>query len=266
MYSQDELFALAFAGFAALHSWGTFIAQAVAIRPYRYQNSVRFPLYCGILLSGTVLYYVISFWSSHDVRDSQLYTFFYLILGAGWLGFARYAMAYLGLCPRYDVLERNNPAAGWACGGALVGIMLCFAGGNIGDGPGWWVVIYCAALSTGTAAVAWIILDSITRAADNISVERDVATGLRAAGFWIAAGVILGRAVAGDWISLQQANIDFIKIGWPMLILLVGATALERPLRPGGNFEQTSVLLKGVAPGAFYVFCAILYVASISRP
>jgi len=266
MYSQDELFALFISGSIALFSWGRFLMQVILIRPYRYQPVIRLPWYTSVILSGVVLFYILNQWSSHDVRDSQQYTFFYFVLGAGWLGLGCYVLSYLSLCFRDDLLERNNAASGWACGGALLGIMLCFAGGNVGDGPGWWVVIYCAVLATGTAALAWIILDALTNAADNISIERDVATGMRIGGFWIATGLILGRAVAGNWVSYDAANKDFFLLGWPLLLLLTIATLVELPLRPGGAYEKTSVFLKGAVPAVAYVLGAVLYMVSLGKP
>jgi uncharacterized membrane protein YjfL (UPF0719 family) len=266
MYSGDEIVALIIAGMIALHSWGQFLMQVTLIRPYRYQPAARFPLYVAVGLSGVALFYILNQWSSHDVRDSGQYTFFYLVLGAGWLGLGRYVMNYLNLCLRDDLLERNNAASGWACGGALLGIMLCFAGGNVGDGPGWWVVIYCAVLATGTAAVAWIILDVLTGASDTISIDRDVAAGIRIGGFWIAGGLILGRAVAGNWISFDAANKDFLVLGWPFLLLLAIATLVELPFRPGGSYEKTSLFIKGVLPAAIYVFGASLVVVGLGKP
>ena len=35
--------------------------------------------------------------------------------------------------------------------GALVGVTFCYAGGNIGDGPGWWVVVFSAGAGDGDA-------------------------------------------------------------------------------------------------------------------
>jgi hypothetical protein len=40
-------------------------------------------------------------------------------------------------------LEHGNPAAG-----AILGLTLAFARGNIGNGPGWWVVVFSAGMST----------------------------------------------------------------------------------------------------------------------
>jgi len=266
MYSQDELIALIFSGMIAFQSWGRFLTQVAGIRPYRYAPVVRFPLYAALVLSGAALYTVISQWSSHDVRDSRQYTFFYLVLGAGWLGLGPAFLRYLNLYLRDDLLERNNVASGWAGGGALLGLTLCFAGGNVGDGPGWWVVIYCAALATGTAALGWILLDALTKVSDNISIERDVSAGIRAGGFWIAAGLVLGRAVAGDWVSFGAANMDFVRLGWPFLLLVAVAMLVELPLRPGGAYEKTSAFLKGMMPAAGYILGASFYVIALGKP
>ena len=266
MYSIDEFIALVFSGMVAVQSWGRFLTQVMAIRPYRYEPVIRYPIYAALFLSGAALYTVISQWSSHDVQDSLHYRFFYLVLGAGWLGLGRLLLSYLNLYLRDDLLERNNAASGWACGGALLGLTLCFAGGNVGAGPGWWVVVYCAALATAAAALGWIVLDALTRASDNISIERDVSTGMRISGFWIAAGLILGRCVAGDWISFDATNKDFVWFGSPFLILLAVAILVELRLRPGNLDKKTSILLKGVTPAAAYILGALLYVIQLGVP
>ena len=70
----------------------------------------------------------------------------------------------------------------------------CFAGGNVGDGPGWWVVVFCAALSTGALFLLWGALQAATDLADSIVIERDGASAVRLAGFLVACGLVLGRS------------------------------------------------------------------------
>ena len=71
------------------------------------------------------------------------------------MGLGITALALCDLSARDDVVERSNRAAIPAIAGGLLAITLCFAGGNIGDGPGWWVVMFCGVLSTGTLLLAW---------------------------------------------------------------------------------------------------------------
>ena len=253
MYSEDEILALMIALMCTLVGWCPFFWQAVWIRGERHPTGVRLPLFLGLAAAGGLLYVVLTRWSAHDVRDSTPYLGFYAVLGAGWLGLVRPILDYLDLRLRDDVLERGNPASSWAGGGAMLGLMACFAGGNIGDGPGWWVVIYSAMLATGTAFLSWIALDLCTGIADTISIGRDVAAGVRAAGFWIGLGLILGRAAAGNWVSFEAANIDFLTYGWPALGLLAVAIGIEREFRPEGSFAKAPLLLQGVLPAALYV-------------
>ena len=107
------------------------------------------------------------------MRDDPLYFVFYLLMGAAWVGGGARILSFFGLCARDDVIERGNRAAAAAIAGALLGITLCFAGGNIGDGPGWWVVVFCAVLSTGVLLLFWSILDRATGMADTITIDHD---------------------------------------------------------------------------------------------
>mgnify|MGYP006204508805 CR=1 FL=1 len=96
-----------------------------------------------------------------------------------------------------EMAERGNAAAAYAGAGAVVAIALCFAGGNIGDGPGWWVVVFSAALSTGVFYLLWLFFEGQASISDAITIDRDPAVALRIAGFFVGSGLILGRAVAG---------------------------------------------------------------------
>ena len=49
-----------------------------------------------------------------------------------------------------------NAAAAMATAGATIGVTLSYAGGNIGDGPGWWVVVFSAAIATAGLFACWL--------------------------------------------------------------------------------------------------------------
>jgi uncharacterized membrane protein YjfL (UPF0719 family) len=166
----------------------------------------------------------------------------------------------LGIIPRDDAVERRNLAAAIAISGAMLGILLCFAGGNIGDGPGWWVVVFCALLSTAALFVAWTILEMATRVSEVITVDRDTSAGMRLAAFLTACGLILGRAVAGDWLSTEATLRDFLQTAWPVLPLLIVAIVLERVLRPNRENPVRASLTAGLIPAALYVAAAAYYV------
>ncbi len=121
IFSQDEVGVLLLAGLAAFLSWGNFSRQMIAIRPYRYRPSSRFPLYGSVVLSGVALFFVLTKWSSHDVRDSGPYIFFYFVLGMGWLGLDRVRCADDGGRDdqhRTRCGRRNSGGRILGCGGA----------------------------------------------------------------------------------------------------------------------------------------------------
>jgi uncharacterized membrane protein YjfL (UPF0719 family) len=187
--------------------------------------------------------------SAEDVRDDARYLTMYMLLGAAWLIVGQTPLPLLGLSIRDDVLERGNRAASYAIAGAFFGITLSYAGGNAGNGPGWWVVVFSAALSTAALLLLWMAFASLTALADRIAIDRDEAAGLRAAGFFVGCGLVLGRAVAGDWVSVSATVIDFASLAWPAGLLMIGAAATERAFRPAAERGAAPVFTCGVLPG-----------------
>ena len=161
--------------------------------------------------------------------------------------------ACLGLSCRDDALERDNTAAGLAIAGGLLGVTLIFAGGNIGNGPGWWVVVFCAGIATAAVLLFWLIGNQITHVQEAITIDRDTAAGWRTAGFFIGSGLILGRAVAGDWHSTQQTVSDFIAKGWPALILWGAVLFLDIVSRPTPQRTAPNRLMFGVLPCLLFI-------------
>ena len=102
----------------------------------------------SIVFSALLLLFVLVTAASEDVRTVIEYLFMYSVLGLAWLRLAEPFFAFAGVSVRDDVVERGNSAATIALSGAFLAVMLCFAGGNIGNGPGWWVVVFSAALAT----------------------------------------------------------------------------------------------------------------------
>lgn len=200
------------------------------------------------LVSGAALLFVLMRWSSHDVRDSPVYVFFYMVMGFGWAGLWNSILPYAGLSFRDDALECDNEAAGVAISGGLLGTTFAFAGANIGDGPGWWVVVFCSMLSSGLMLVLWVIGTKLTRVQEFITIDRDTASGWRAAGFFVGSGLILGRAVAGDWHSSQQTVMDFIAKGWTALILWAVAIVLDLASKPTPQRPAPNSVMFGVIP------------------
>ncbi len=228
--SEDEVMICLFSVVIALVAWGRWYWLLGSIAAPAGRSARRLlrlaPLGCLLLLAAVLLTL-----AAHDVRDSPTYIAFYLAFGAGWLGVVRGAASPVGISWRDDALERGNRPAEVVQVALLVGLMLCFAGANIGDGPGWW----CVAVAGGLATVAFIAAYAVTNAiggfAESVSVDRDAPSAARLAGLLVAQGLILGRAAAGDWISLEQTVGEFA-VGWPALPLALIAGLVERALRP----------------------------------
>src|SRR5262245_10554175 len=217
----------------------------------------------GIVLpmARVLLYVILRRWASFDVKNSAEYLFQYLALGAAWVGVALRMVPWLGISTRDDVAERTNPAAAVALAGALLGIMLCYAGGNVGDGPGWWVVVFSSGLATVAFFLAWAVLESLSQVSDAITIDRDLAAGVRQAAFCVAQGAILARGVAGDWKSAGETVGDLAAHGWPALVVRALAILLERALRPTAAEPRRSLVVAGVVPGAVLVAGALGWVA-----
>jgi len=180
--SDDEIVALLISAVVtAVCAWKWF-APALMVRSPARPGAV---IWLTPLVCAAILFAVLKTLASKDVRDAPAYLLFYMVVGAAWVGAASQFSVIADLHLRDDVIERGNPAAGTAIAGLMVGLTLAFAGGNIGDGPGWWVVLFCAGMSTAVLGVGWWILAQLGLG-EKITVERDVRAGFRAAAWLIA--------------------------------------------------------------------------------
>lgn len=202
-------------------------------------------------------------WADQEVRSNPFYFLLLLGLGAAWLGMVSKFFGWLGVSVRDDAVERNNPAAALAWAGAMLGTTLFYSGANTGAGPSLWNNVFCAALATGALALLWLGLVLSCRISSSIALERDLASGVRGGGFFAAAGLILGRAVAGDWHSTAQTLVDFARDGWPVLPLTAIAFASELLLRPSPQRPSPPVVTHGLLPAALYCALAGVWVAHL---
>lgn len=261
MISADEVVALAISVFLAVVTWCKWSWVAISVKRYNQSRTAGVSLLGGVALGAVLLLFVLGRWSSSDVRDSTIYTSFYFAMGLGFTGMVLAGFDRLGLSVRDDVFERFNPAAAITLAGTTVGTMVAFAGANIGDGPGWWVVVFCAAMSNGALLLGWAMLDLFTNVGERITVDRDVSTAWRAAGWFAATGIIYGRAVAGTWLGIDAAMSDFVMFGIGGLVLLVIALVAELGMKRGTL--PRSAVTGGVLPGIVYVALAIAYVSQL---
>jgi len=69
----------------------------------------------------------------------------------------------------------------------------------------------------------------------------------------LASGLVLARAVAGDWHSVAATIHDFIRDGWPAGILCVIALIIERFARPSRRCPVPPWPINGLLPALVYL-------------
>ena len=262
--SGDEIFAFVACLLVALLTWGGWAWVSVAHRSLRGFSPVLMAPLLAVPLSGLLLFGVLIRFASHDVRDDGLYIAFYFVMGAAGTGLAVALLDRLGLSLRDDVVERRNPAACLACAGAFPGLTLAFAGGNIGDGPGWWVVVFSSGLSVGTVLAGWLLVDRIAQVGEAIVVDRDVAKGLRMGGWFLAMGAITGRAAAGNWVSAEATSMDFLRVATGAFALIPLAAVGEGLLR-SRPAEDKQAVADGALGAATWIAVATGYLVWVGH-
>jgi hypothetical protein len=204
-------------------------------------------------------------WGAREVRGDLIEVGRLTFLGLFWLLAALALFSWLGLSMSDDFVERGNSAAGWAISSALLAVALTFAGGNFGEGPSCFENVFSAALGTGGLFGLWLVLELAARVSVSITEERDEASGLRLGGFLLASGLILGRAVAGDWHSVSETLHDFVADGWPALLLLAIAVVSEWFLRPSRLRPFPKWSACGLVPALAYLAFAVVCLVHLGR-
>ena len=231
------------------------------------RNELQMYVLCGLpIASFAIFLFTLKVLASFDVVDSPLFITFYIVLGFAWLYFSLYCMfRFFDLSWIDDVMVMNNKAALVALVGGVLGSSFIYAGANIGDGPGWWCVVFAG----GLGLVTWIILGvGISRTnemSERITVERDIGCGIRFGSYLLASGIILGRASGGDWTSFYMTVVEFYDVydRWPVLLLAALEAIVEnfysrRFAARGNNTVKSSIFW-----GAVYIIFATIIVMQL---
>jgi len=166
-----------------------------------------------------LIFIVLKFFASFDVVNSVIYIIFYIVLGYAWM-FAGLSLTSFCFDLHWldDAIFLNNKAAVPAITGSFFALGFIYAGANVGDGPGWWCVLFAGSLGLA----AWIILGLVIHFCagifERITVERDMGCGIRFFLYSLCSGAILGYACSGDWTSFYMTVVEFT-VGWPVLPL-----------------------------------------------
>jgi hypothetical protein len=210
-------------------------------------------------LSMIFLFAILKRLSADSVKSDSLTVVLFLFFGATWLGLTQLVFGLLGISALDDVLERGNLAAAWVISGQLVGATFCFAGANVGNGPGPEVVAFCALLSTMALVFAWFVVERIASVADTITIDRHLGTGIRLCGWLIATGIVLGGAVTGSWKSVSGTVRDFAVYAWPAAAFALLMAFLERKLCALGPNDRWNSARSSTVLAAVYIALATGY-------
>lgn len=258
-------------GVVVLSLLAAFLGWAFWITPILTQTPPLRPTAAGVrrllLLSPLALFIallvVLRLGASHDVRDDARYLLMYSVMGMGWVGLLSHFTPLLGVSLKDDALHGGNSAVGLVLVGAQSGLLGCFVGGNIGDGPGWWIVVGCAAWATIVWFGCWVILEKVTHLSEVVGIDRDPATAVRFAALLAALGISLGVSVAGDWHSAAGAMRDFAwRLPGSLGILAFGCIS-EPYLQPSADDPRPGWISAGLLPAAVVLGFAASFAAYV---
>lgn len=213
------------------------------------------------VISLMVIIYTLKVLASFDVINDFRYIVFYIVIGYTWLYFGlRFMFYFFDLSWIDDVINLNNKAAMLSITGGFLGLTVIYAGANIGDGPGWWCVIFAGGLGTMSWIILGLISHKFTNVFERITVGRDIYCGIRFGFYLLAGGLILGRASAGDWTSFYMTIIEFMD-GWPVLLLTAFMIIVERYYIYKSKIEDNmnnKHIFSSVFWGITYVIIAVI--------
>lgn len=263
--SDGETLVLIVSGLIAIVAWPLWFVRVLRVKSLAPASASLAPVLLAPWVSAALLYAVLKTAASSDVVDDPKYVFMYQVFGAAWVAVGALWLRRLGISLVDDAVERRNAAASWAIAGFVVGLTIVFAGSNIGDGPGWWVVLFTGGLATSVYLLLWWGRERFESISETVVIDRDLATGLRIAGWSVATGLVLGRAAAGDWTGTGAAVVDFVDFGWPAVLMTGLAVLVEPRLRPTPETPRPSPLFSGLLPAAVFVGAACAWVL-VTRP
>jgi hypothetical protein len=203
---------------------------------WRTPNRIR----AGLARNATFCFFLIllSVLTSVEVRSNLYYIVLYELLAALWLAVGLWLCPFFGISLEDDVLDRRNPAALWTVHGSLLGLAACFAGANIGSGPGPWAVIFSGVLASAGFFLVWIIANGAgAHWADSITIDRNEGSGMRLGALLAAAGLSSGSAVTGDWVSASATIRECLLRSWPIAPALCLALFAERSQRHSNSWR-----------------------------
>jgi hypothetical protein len=245
---------------AAVFVVGAFAAwswRVLGVGAFRRHRIERWPLLVFPALGIAGMVWTLRYWADPRVWEPDAsYFLWFTCVGLGWMFAASQLCGLFNLILFQDALVGQNRAAIWAGGGAILAASIIYAGGNIGNGDDAMTTFVSAALAAIGWLVSWWMFEWISRISEAISLDRDFAAGIRLAGMLVATSLILGRAVAGNWISFGDTIHDYLHEGWPAFVVVPIAAAFDRFFQPSRMKPARATFTCGVLPALVYLFAA----------
>jgi uncharacterized membrane protein YjfL (UPF0719 family) len=239
----------------------TYYLPLLSISPMKRSNLQRFALACLPLVALIPTYVVLQRWADPRVVGHLDYTILFMLGGGMWIFVASRFLGVLGISIRDDAIERDNLAALVAVWGILCGVGIIYALSNIGEGATIWTTLVPGFAATFVLLLMFVLIELTGGAvADAITIDRDVASGLRLGGAVLGCSIILGHSAAGDWTSWNRTWSDLATRGWPALVIAIAAGVLQRMLGPTAHRPQPGILKLGVVPATLVVAAGLLVV------
>jgi hypothetical protein len=260
--SDDEVSVGVLAALFAAAFWGRGLYAARHADPLA--RSGRGRAIAGVVLLAALGLVAAALVTGADpqVRSNPGYIVLFLAVAADALAVATLAGSAFGLSALDGFVRGPNAAAGWAIAGLWLGTGLVNAGANIGRGDTIDTTLGPLALALATLLLLVGVLGAATGRFRAVRLDRDPPAGVRLAGLFVAWGLVLGRAVAGDWESARRTWEDFLAYGWPVLVLLAVAVPVEWTLRPTVR-RPRHPRPAGVGPAVGYLAAAVGWVVSL---
>jgi hypothetical protein len=131
--------------------------------------------------------------------------------------------------------------------------MIVYACANFGEGDSIWTTIGPALLATILILALWAVHQMLSGATDAITLDRDLASGVRFTGMALGTSLVIGRAVAGDYVSALATVRDLFVQGWPAVPLVLLSVLIQVRLRPTKERPQPNAITRGLIPAFAYL-------------
>lgn len=196
----------------------------------------------GVIWTITVLLGTLSYDLVLDIRNVLLY---------GGLGIVLLTVAALGTCRAFlgmamqEQLATRNVAAAIVVAGVYIATSLTYSGGLVGEGGGFWIMLLFfllgqLALLGITYAFRWLThYDDVGEIAAG-----NVAAAFALAGLLIAVGLIVRRAVTGDYLGFWPSLGSFLLALVLVVVLYPVRQVVVQWLILGGPLHWRASLLE----------------------